>query len=63
MGLSRVPDLDSLVLLLEVAETGSLGRAAAAHGLSQPAVTARIRTMDRTLLQWLLDPLYAVARR
>jgi membrane fusion protein len=27
------------------------------------AVTARIRTMDRTLGQWLLDPLYAVARR
>lgn len=26
-------------------------------------VTARIRTMDRTLAQWLLDPLYAVASR
>lgn len=26
-------------------------------------VTARIVTMDRTLLQWLLDPLYAVSRR
>jgi membrane fusion protein len=26
-------------------------------------VTARIRTMDRTLAQWLLDPLYAVSRR
>lgn len=47
MGLSRVPDLDSLELLLQVAATGSLGRAAAAHGLSQPAVTARIRGMER----------------
>lgn len=27
------------------------------------AVTARIRTMERTLAQWLLDPLYAVGRR
>ncbi|GAB3138066.1 LysR family transcriptional regulator [Micromonospora sonneratiae] len=47
MGLSRVPDLDSLELLLKVASTGSLGRAAVAHGLSQPAVTARIRGMER----------------
>jgi molybdate transport repressor ModE-like protein len=47
MGTSRVPDLDSLQLLLEVASTGSLGRAAVAHGLSQPAVTARIRGMER----------------
>ncbi len=44
---NRVPDLDSLTLLLEIAETGSLGRAAAAHGLSQPAVTARLRSMER----------------
>jgi len=39
-----------------------------AYGVKRPvrpgmAVTARIRTMDRTLLQWLLDPLYAVSRR
>lgn len=45
--LNRVPDLDSLQLLLEVAETGSLGRAAQRHGLSQPAVSARMQTMER----------------
>ena len=42
----RVPDLDSLALLLEIAVAGSLGRAAAAHGLSQPAVSARLQTME-----------------
>jgi DNA-binding transcriptional LysR family regulator len=46
MSLQRVPDLDSLELLLQVASTGSLGRAGAAHGISQPAVTARIRSME-----------------
>ena len=46
MALPRVPDLDSLALLLEVAATGSLGRAAAAHGISQPAVSARIKGME-----------------
>lgn len=47
MPLTRVPDLDSLELLLQVAATGSLGRAAVAHGISQPAVTARVRSMER----------------
>jgi molybdate transport repressor ModE-like protein len=47
MALERVPDLDSLALLLEVAATGSLGRAARAHGLSQPAVSARVQGMER----------------
>lgn len=42
-----VPDLDSLQLLIEVAETGSLGRAAQRHGLSQPAVSARVQAMER----------------
>ena len=42
-----VPDLDSLALLLEIAQVGSLGRAAVRHGLSQPAVTARVRSMER----------------
>lgn len=46
MALRRVPDLDSLELLLEVATSGSLGRAGAAHGISQPAVSARIRSME-----------------
>lgn len=46
MGLRYVPDLDSLALLLEVAETGSLGRAATRHGVSQPAVSARMRGLE-----------------
>ena len=45
--LQHVPDLDSLQLLLRVAATGSLGRAAAEHGLSQPAVSARVRAVER----------------
>lgn len=47
MRLRHVPDLDSLQLLLEVADSGSLGRAAARHGLSQPAVSARMQAMER----------------
>jgi DNA-binding transcriptional LysR family regulator len=47
MALNRVPDLDALQLLLRVASTGSLGRAAAEHGISQPAVSARIRSVER----------------
>ncbi len=43
----HVPDLDSLVLLLQVATTGSLGRAGKAHGISQPAVSARVQTMEQ----------------
>jgi len=42
----RVPDADSLQLLLRIATEGSLGRAGAAHGLSQPAVSARLRRME-----------------
>lgn len=45
--LDHVPDLDSLHLLLEIAETGSLGQAARRHGLSQPAVSARVQSMER----------------
>ncbi len=47
MRLTHVPDLDSLQLLLEVADSGSLGRAANRHGLSQPAVSARVQGMER----------------
>ena len=43
----RVPDLDSLELLIAVAATGSLGRAAVARGISQPAVSARIQRMEQ----------------
>jgi len=45
-GPDRVPDADSLQLLLRIATEGSLGRAGAAHGLSQPAVSARVRRME-----------------
>lgn len=47
MRLRHVPDLDSLQLLLAVVEGGSLGRAAALHGISQPAVSARVQSMER----------------
>ena len=47
MALTHVPDLDSLQLLLRVASTGSLGLAAAEHGISQPAVSARVKSMER----------------
>ncbi|MCW2601498.1 MAG: LysR family transcriptional regulator [Frankiales bacterium] len=47
MARERVPDLDSLALLLEIAESGSLGRAAAARGMSQPAVSARVQAVER----------------
>lgn len=43
----RVPDLDSLALLRDVADEGSLGRAAARHGISQPSASARIHALER----------------
>lgn len=45
--MTHVPDLDSLQLLIEVATTGSLGQAALEHGISQPAVSARVKGMER----------------
>lgn len=47
MTLNHVPDLDSLELLIRVASTGSLGQAAVEHGISQPAVSARVKSMER----------------
>lgn len=55
MPLRRVPDLDSLQLLLQVAESGSLGRAAQRRGLSQPAVSARVLAMERLVGFRVLD--------
>jgi molybdate transport repressor ModE-like protein len=43
---ARVPDLAALEVLLGVARTGSLGRAAQEAGVSQQAVSARIRAME-----------------
>lgn len=43
------PDLASLDLLLSVVRLGSLSRAAASHGISQPSASARIRRMETQL--------------
>lgn len=56
MGLSpRVADLESFDLLLSVAELGSIGQAARRHRVSQPAVSARLRTLEVSLGVTLLE--------
>lgn len=45
----RVSDLMPFDLLLSVARLGSLGLAAAEHGISQPAASTRIRRLERRL--------------
>ncbi len=45
----RVSDLTGFDLLLTVARLGSLGRAAAEHGMSQPAASARMRQLEGQL--------------
>lgn len=52
---SRVPDLTALDLLLSVARTGSLGRAAGEHGISQQAASSRMRTVERLVGVRLLE--------
>jgi DNA-binding transcriptional LysR family regulator len=48
MPLSRhVPELGTLDLLVSVAATGSLGRAAGVHGITQPAASQRLQTLER----------------
>ncbi|MEU3601835.1 LysR family transcriptional regulator [Streptomyces sp. NPDC006798] len=51
----RVPDLGALELLLAVARHGSLGRAARELGISQPAASGRIRSMETRLGVALVD--------
>jgi DNA-binding transcriptional LysR family regulator len=46
---SRVSDLTGFDLLLSVTRTGSIGRAAAEHGISQPAASARMRLLEAQL--------------
>jgi DNA-binding transcriptional LysR family regulator len=46
---ARVSDLVPFDLLLSVARLGSLGQAAAEHGISQPAASTRIRRLERQL--------------
>ncbi|AHH19391.1 LysR family transcriptional regulator [Nocardia nova] len=56
MGLSpRVTDLGSFELLATIAATGSIGACARHHGLSQPAVSTRIRNLEQRLGLRLLD--------
>lgn len=50
-----VPDLVSLDLLQSVAELGSIRQAAQAHGISQPAASMRLRSLERTVGLELLD--------
>ncbi|WP_419994586.1 LysR family transcriptional regulator [Streptomyces boninensis] len=50
-----LPDLHALQLLVCVAETGSLGQAAARLGISQPSASGRIRTLERRLGLRLVD--------
>ncbi|HEY1761557.1 MAG TPA: LysR family transcriptional regulator [Acidimicrobiales bacterium] len=50
-----VPDLFSLDLLHSVAESGSIRQAAFLHGVSQPAASTRLRSLERTLGLQLLD--------
>ncbi|MER5600124.1 LysR family transcriptional regulator [Streptomyces sp. NPDC002265] len=51
----RVPDLGALELLLAVARLGSLGAAARELGITQPAASSRIRSMERRLGLALVD--------
>ncbi|MFI5975987.1 LysR family transcriptional regulator [Streptomyces sp. NPDC051452] len=51
----RVPDLAALELLLAVARLGSLGAAAREVGVTQPAASARLRSMERQLGVALVD--------
>ncbi len=48
-------DLALFDLLLSVAELGSIGRAARAHGVSQPAASARIRQLENLVGTPLLE--------
>ncbi|HEY1971808.1 MAG TPA: LysR family transcriptional regulator, partial [Pseudonocardia sp.] len=50
-----VPDLESLQLLVLVAEHGSLGQAAERIGISQPAASKRLAALERRLRLTLVD--------
>ncbi|KOV83818.1 LysR family transcriptional regulator [Nocardia sp. NRRL S-836] len=51
----RVTDLASYELLLSVAELGSIGRAAKAHGMSQPSASERLRVLEARVGVALLE--------
>lgn len=44
-----ISDLPALDLLISVAETGSVGRAARVHGITQPSASARLARLERRL--------------
>lgn len=52
---SFTPDLIALDLLDSVAQLGSLGKVAARHGMSQPAVSQRMRRLEHALGMRLLQ--------
>ncbi len=43
----RIPELAALDLLVTVAATGSVSRAAALHGISQPSASLRLQALER----------------
>jgi DNA-binding transcriptional LysR family regulator len=45
--MSAEPDLESLRLLVQVAELGSVGKAARATGIAQPSATKRLAALER----------------
>ncbi|NUR83724.1 MAG: LysR family transcriptional regulator [Nonomuraea sp.] len=53
--MTQLPDLDSLKLLVDVGELGSLGRAARAAGIAQPSASKRIALLERRLGLPLLE--------
>ncbi|WP_243770174.1 helix-turn-helix domain-containing protein [Amycolatopsis acidicola] len=52
---SRVTELAGFDLLLSVAQLGGIGAAARAHGISQPAASARIRQLEARVGVALVD--------
>ncbi|MEU7897700.1 LysR substrate-binding domain-containing protein [Nonomuraea sp. NPDC049152] len=53
--MSELPDLESLRLLVDVGELGSLGQAARAAGVAQPSASKRIARLERRLGVPLLE--------
>lgn len=53
--MSHPPDLVALSLLVAVADHGSIGRAAALAGVSQPSASVRLRRLERDLGVRLLE--------
>ena len=51
----QLPDLESLSLLVSIADRGSIGAAATAAGISQPSASKRIRALEHRLGVALLE--------